>query len=273
MSQFVSAEPLDPGDDLFDMDVNFSSKPSEAVSESEIERQPTMEEHKEAVQEEMKHNAFAAIEDKLGLPFGSTKEGIKTAKETTKAVVQSVQDVKSQYSIIETKEKLNETLPVPRYSVETLADDRNRLHDLAFKNLEIANKWLAMLDEQITSTIQPTDQNWAAAANMYKTVSKGIADLTHILVTLRQEDELMKLQLSTDKGASGASGADGEQVDPNDPLGSTKGRTMTPQEVIAIVREWGKERDADIDQLVKDEAEARLHGRILKQEEKSEENG
>jgi len=262
MSQVVSAEPLDPGDDLFDMDVNLSPK----VPEADMEHEQTPEEHKEEVREAMKGNAFAAIEDKLGLPFGSTKEGIKAAKETTKAVVQSVQDVKSQYSIIETKEKLNETLPAPRYSIETLADDRTKLHDLAFKNLEIANRWLEMLDEQITSTIQPTDQNWAAAANMYKTVSKGIADLTHILVTLRQEDELMKLQLSADKGASGT-GANDESVDPNDPLGSTKGRSMTPQEVIAIVREWGKERDAEIEQLVNDEAEARQRGLLDKPSE------
>lgn len=261
MSQFVSAEPLDPGDDLFDMDMDLSQQ----ASAPEPVPDQTMERHKEEVREQMKGNAFAALEDKLGLPFGSTKDGIKAAKETTKAVVQSVQDVKSQYSIIESKEKLNDALPVPRYSVETLADDRAKLHDLAFKNLEIANNWLNMLDEQIKGTIQPTDQNWAAAANMYKTVSKGIADLTHILVTLRQEDELMKLQLS---GGKEAGGAVGEPADPNDPLGSTKGRTMTPQEVIAIVREWSKERDADIEQLVNEEAEARLQGKVVKGDEK-----
>lgn len=251
MSQVVSAEPLDPGDDLFDMDVNLSTA------------SPAPEkDHKDEVRDEMKHNAFAAIEDKLGLPFGSTKEGIKVAKETTKAVIQSVQDVKSQYSIIETKEKLNESLPAPRYSIETLADDRARLRDIAFQNLEMANKWLAALDDQIMGTIQPTDQNWAAAANMYQKVSKGISDLTHMLVTLRQEDELMKLQLSANKGASGTPGSSDEPVDPNDPLGSTKGRAMTPQEVIALVRVWGKERDAETDQLVNEEAEARQQGRI-----------
>ena len=131
MSQFVGAEPLDSGDDLFDMDVNFAAKPAESTPEHE----QTPEEHKEQLREEMKSNAFAAIEDKLGLPIGSTKEGIKAAKETTKAVTQSVQDLKSQYSIIETKEKLNETLPVPRYNIDTLAGDRNKLRELAFQNL------------------------------------------------------------------------------------------------------------------------------------------
>ena len=263
MSQFVSAEPLDPGDDLFDMDVDLSAKPG---GESQAVEQ-TREEHKEEIREEMKRNAFAAIEDKLGLPIGSTKEGIKTAKETTKAVTQSVQSLKSQYSIIETKEKLNDALPVPRYDIETLADDRNRLRELAFQNLEIANRWLTTLDEQIMSTIQPTDQNWAAAANMYKTVSKGISDLTHMLVTLRQEDELMKLQLSSANGAKGADGSGDEPVDPNDPLGGTKGRPMTPQEVIALVREWGKERDAETEQLVKDEADARQRSLLAGQGE------
>lgn len=258
MSQFVDAEPLDSGDDLFDMDVNFAAKPAEPESEHE----QTPEEHKEELREEMKSNAFAAIEDKLGLPIGSTKEGIKAAKETTKAVTQSVQDLKSQYSIIETKEKLNETLPVPRYNIETLADDRNRLRELAFQNLEIANRWLTTLDEQIMQTLQPTDQNWAAAANMYKTVSKGITDLTHMLVTLRQEDELMKLQLSSNNAAGTTGAKSDEPVDPNDPLGSTKGRPMTPQEVIALVREWGKERDAETEQLINDEAEARQRGLV-----------
>ena len=254
MSQFVGAEPLDSGDDLFDMDVNFSTKPTEP----EPEHEQTPEEHKEELREAMKSNAFAAIEDKLGLPIGSTKEGIKAAKETTKAVTQSVQDLKSQYSIIETKEKLNETLPVPRYNIDTLAGDRNKLRELAFQNLEIANRWLTTLDEQIMQTLQPTDQNWAAAANMYKTVSKGITDLTHMLVTLRQEDELMKLQLS----AAGTGAKSDEPVDPNDPLGSTKGRPMTPQEVIALVREWGKERDAETERLINDEAEARQRGLV-----------
>jgi hypothetical protein len=110
-------------------------------------------------------------------------------------------------------------------------------------------------------TLQPTDQNWAAAANMYKTVSKGITDLTHMLVTLRQEDELMKLQLSSNNAASTGIKSD-EPVDPNDPLGSTKGRPMTPQEVIALVREWGKERDAETEQLINDEAEARQRGLV-----------
>lgn len=258
MSQFVGAEPLDSGDDLFDMDVNFAAKPAEP----EPEHEQIPEEHKEQLREEMKSNAFAAIEDKLGLPIGSTKEGIKAAKETTKAVTQSVQDLKSQYSIIETKEKLNETLPVPRYNIETLADDRNRLRELAFQNLEIANRWLTTLDEQIMQTLQPTDQNWAAAANMYKTVSKGITDLTHMLVTLRQEDDLMKLQLSSNNAAGTGAKSD-EPVDPNDPLGSTKGRPMTPQEVIALVREWGKERDAETEQLINDEAEARQRGLVV----------
>lgn len=255
MSQVVDAVPLDSDDDLFDMDVNLATKPVESVPKPE----QTPKEHKEELREEMKTNAFAAIEDKLGLPIGSTKEGIKAAKETTKAVTQSVQDLKSQYSIMETKEKLNETLPVPRYNIETLADDRNRLRELAFHNLEIANRWLTALDEQIMQTLQPTDQNWAAAANMYKTVSKGITELTHMLVTLRQEDELMKLQLS----ANNASGANSDgSAESNDPLGSTKGRQMTPQEVIALVREWGKERDAETEQLINDEAEARQRGMI-----------
>ena len=253
MKQFVSAEPLDSGDDLFNMDVNI---PSVKTSSNSVNVK-----HTELLQAEMKTNAFAAIEDRLGLPIGSTKEGIKAAKETTKAVTQSVQDMKSQYSIIETKEKLNETLPVPRYNIETLADDRNRLRELAFQNLEIANRWLTTLDEQIMQTLQPTDQNWAAAANMYKTVSKGITDLTHMLVTLRQEDELMKLQLSSNNAAGTGAKSD-EPVDPNDPLGSTKGRPMTPQEVIALVREWGKERDAETEQLINDEAEARQRGLV-----------
>lgn len=253
MSQFVGAELLDSGDDLFDMDVNFAAKPAG----SEPEHEQTPEEHKENLREEMKNNAFAAIEDKLGLPIGSTKEGIKAAKETTKAVTQSVQDLKSQYSIIETKEMLNDTLPVPRYNIDTLSEDRNKLRELAFQNLEIANRWLTTLDEQIMQTLQPTDQNWAAAANMYKTVSKGITDLTHMLVTLRQEDELMKLQLSSNNATKSD-----EPVDPNDPIGSTKGRPMTPQEVIALVREWGKERDAETEQLINDEAEARQRGMV-----------
>jgi hypothetical protein len=259
MSQFVGAEPLDSGDDLFDMDMNLAVKT--AAPEPEVA--PSREEHREEIREEMKSNAFAAIEDKLGLPIGSTKEGIKAAKDTTKAVAQSVQSLKSQYSIIETKERLNETLPVPRYDIETLADDRNRLREMAFQNLDIANRWLTTLDEQIMSTIQPTDQNWAAAANMYKTVSKGINDLTRMLVTLRQEDELMKLQLSANNASGNGSNTD-EPADPNDPLGSTKGRPMTPQEVIALVREWGKERDAETEQLVKEEADARQRGLLEK---------
>jgi hypothetical protein len=268
MSQFLDAEPLDSGDDLFGMDVDFSAKP--AVEEPVPEQTP--EEHREEIREEMKGNAFAAIEDKLGLPLGSTKEGIKAAKETTKAVTQAVQNVKSQYSIIETKEQLNEALPVPRYNIESLAEDRERLRKLAFKNLDMANKWLETLDEQVMRTLEPTDQNWTAAANMYKTVSKGITDLTHMLVTLRQEDELMKLQLSANNAASsgttgGGSDATGEAVDPSDPLGSTKGRPMTPQEVIALVREWGKERDAETEQLVKEEADARQRGLVAKPDE------
>lgn len=268
MSQFLDAEPLDSGDDLFDMDVDFSAKPVDPVPEPEQEVEQTPEEHREEIREEMRGNAFAAIEDKLGLPLGSTKEGIKVAKETTKAVAQSVQNVKSQYSIIESKEQVNNALPVPRYNIETLAEDRNRLREMAFKNLDMANKWLETLDEQVMRQLEPTDQNWTAAANMYKTVSKGITDLTHMLVTLRQEDELMKLQLSSNNAngtGSGSGSADGEPADPNDPLGSTKGRPMTPQEVIALVREWGKERDAETDQLVKDEAEARQRGLLAKQ--------
>lgn len=238
MSKFVGAEPLDSGDDLFDMDVDLSPK---APAEPEPD-----------VKEESKHNAFAAIEDKLGLPFGSTKEGIKAAKETTKQVTQSVKDLKDQYSVIEAKEEINKNLPVPRYDMDTLAADRARLRELAFKDLEIANNWLNELDNQIKSTISPTDQNWAAAANMYKTVSKGITDITRMLVTLRQEDDLMSLKLN-----GGNKDAGSEDYDSNDPLAKSKGRPMTPQETIALVREWSKERDAEIELTKQREFEER----------------
>jgi hypothetical protein len=42
---------------------------------------------------------------------------------------------------------------------------------------------------------------------------------------------------------------------------------MTPQEVIALVREWGKERDAETEQLVKEEADARQRGLVSKPDE------
>ena len=248
MSKLVNVEAIDSGDDLFDMDVDLSTPTVHGPEEES----PVDEPDEPDVREEAKHNAFAAIEDRLGLPFGSTKEGIKAAKETTKQVVQSVKDLKSQYSVIESKEEINKALPVPRYDMDTLAADRARLRDLAFKDLEIANNWLKELDEQIKGTIAPTDQNWAAAANMYKTVSKGITDITRMLVTLRQEDELMKLQLS-----GGKSGDDNGEVDESDPLSKSKGRPMTPQETIALVREWSKERDKEIEQQIEEEAAAR----------------
>ena len=252
MSGFISAEPLnnaeplDSGDDLFDMDVNLATTPPP----------PAPDEPQVAVDEEIKHNAFAGIEDKLGLPFGSTKEGIRAAKETTKAVVQSVKDVKSQLSIIESKEQINGVLPVPKFDMNDLANDRARLREIAFKNLEMANRWLNTLDEQIRGMYTPSDENWAAAANMYKTVSKGVADLTKMLVTLRQEEELAKLQLAGANG-SGDGGAGGDDCDPSDPLSKVKGRTMTPQETIALIREWGKERDAEIEENLREEVDAR----------------
>lgn len=67
------------------------------------------------------NNVFAGIEKHLKLPLGSTKEGIKAAKEESKKIIDNAKTVTAQANIIKSKESINDNLPVPRYDAETLA--------------------------------------------------------------------------------------------------------------------------------------------------------
>lgn len=205
------------------------------------------------------NNVFAGIEKHLKLPLGSTKEGIKAAKEESKKIIDNAKTVTAQANIIKSKESINDNLPVPRYDAETLANDRAAVRERAWRVYEIGERWLNVLDEQIMSTIAPTDQNWGAAAKMYDSVNKALQGIMKLLTSLRQEDELASLKLAAEAPAD----ADGNGE--TDPSKLGKGREMTTQEVNALIDAWGAERDA----AIKEEIAASRTKRLA---DKSEEN-
>ena len=212
------------------------------------------------------NNVFAGIEEHLNLPLGSTKEGIKIAKAESKKIVTDVKTVTAQANIVKSKEEINETLPAPRYDAQTLANDRAEIRNRAWKVYEIGEKWLTTLDEQIMSTIAPTDQNWGAAAKMYDSVNKALQGLMKLLTSLRQEDDLASLKLANDQSES--------DVDLDNPDSLGKGREMSTQEVNAKIEEWGKERDEEVRRSIEaaqtkrlaDMSEAKTIGSVAKTE-------
>ena len=79
-------------------DVDFTSNPVSADK-------PKKEKPKQATQE----NPFEGVEETLGLPKGSTKEGLASAKKEVKRITDEAKNLKTQAKIVATKQKMAES--------------------------------------------------------------------------------------------------------------------------------------------------------------------
>lgn len=133
-------------------------------------------------------NAFAAFEEHLNLPQGSTKDALAEAQRQAREFKSKADSVKREAKMLATKEQLasNNVLQI---SPEVLKADRDRIRDEAFELYNSGKELFEVMKERFMATVSPTDRMCTAMATMLNSMSAALAKLLDTNTKLRSEDE------------------------------------------------------------------------------------
>lgn len=233
-------------DELFDVDIGGISKDADP-----------------------KNNAFAGIEEKLGLPFGSTKDGIKDAKAEMKSITNEVKNLKTTSDIIERKEHMV-SMPNVAFTMDDLANDRVKLRDSYMRLFDRGMNMLNKIQEQLDALVNPEPDDYAVWQKQYLACLKALDSIKSALVTLRQEEELRTIKVSQSAAGSNAPAEDGQAA----PDGSSPGAVeVTTQETNAWIKQWTTELDKQIKEEIAADHSSRLAEKAVSAIEKENTNG
>lgn len=153
-------------------------------------------------------DVFTALEEKLKLPIGSTKEGLKEAKQIHQVLKTKVDMVVKNNQAIERKEKLSENGLI-KLSPETFDRDRERIRNEAWRLYHIVSNLLDKLNEQLDNTIDISADLWSSASSLATSVSNTLDKIVNITIKLRQEEDLRQIELQKVADANKALDDDG----------------------------------------------------------------
>lgn len=177
----------------WDVDPAPAEKPVEAKPEPPHEDKP----------EEQKTDIFTALEEKLKLPIGSTKEGIEETK-------QMVRKIQAKTAIFETKgtallaqEKLGKLTPEQHFAeCARIRAQANRLYD-------ISSNLMDKLNDQVESSLDMTDKMWSAVSSMISSVGQSLERLLKVTQELRKEEDLLTMEIKEAEDAKKLANDDG----------------------------------------------------------------
>lgn len=236
MSDKIPTDTTDASE-LFDVD--FGSNPVSSGTPRETKK-------------ESGNNPYEAVEDVLGIPRGSTKEGIAAAKKEVKRITDEAKNLKVQKDILVRKEKMSDTLDlVPGFNMDDLANDRKVLRQEYMELFRRGKRMLDRIEKDVEDLVNPEPDDYANYQRQYLALLKTLDSIRGALVTLREEEEKSLLTRAKDApaGIAGAEGgsAGGAQVAAD---GSVE---VTPQDTNAWIAKWTAELDAEVaDQIQKD---------------------
>jgi DNA repair exonuclease SbcCD ATPase subunit len=218
-------------------DVDFTSNP---VSSGIPAEKPKKEKPKEATQD----NPFEGVEETLGLPKGSTKEGLATAKREVKKITDEAKNLKTQAKIVATKQKMaaSDDGLVPGFSLESLEEDRKALRNHYMELFARGKKVLDRIEEDLEDLVNPEPDDYANYQRQYAIILKTLDSIRETLVTLRKEEEIHSQKTTAAVGPGGTAaepGAGGTKVNED---GSIE---VTAQDTNAWIAKWTEELDKE----------------------------
>lgn len=238
MSEFNENDTVD-ADSVFDVD--FSSNP---VSSGTQKQEPPAK---------GEDNPFEGVEETLGLPKGSTKEGLAAAKKEVKKITDEAKNLKTQAKIIATKEKMSgDDDLVPGFSLESLENDRRALRDHYMDLFRRGKAMLDRIEQDIEDLVNPEPDDYANYQRQYAIILKTLDSIRDTLVTLRKEEEIHNQKVNAPAGPGGAMLVTGGEVVKED--GSIE---VTPQDTNAWISKWTAELDAEMAETIQKEYEER----------------
>lgn len=177
----------------WDVEPNKETAPSETQVEPDADEQPA----------EQKHDVFTALEEKLRLPLGSTKEGIEETKQMVHKIQAKTQIFETKGTALLAQEKLGKLTPEQHFAeCARIRAQANRLYD-------ISSNLMDKLNDQVESSLDMTDKMWSAVSSMISSVGQSLERLLKVTQELRKEEDLLAMEVKSIEDAKKLTNNDG----------------------------------------------------------------
>lgn len=207
----------------------------------------------DAAGEDASNNVYAALEQTLNLPIGSTQDAIAASKD----LISKTRALSVQADMLEFQENSIDNRDAEEINDDVLRQDRARIRKEAHELYDMGKNMLTYMYNQVKSQIDPNDKMWAAVANMISSVSKSLADLNKMTKEFREENDRdieKKIQ-------SGELDVNEQEFD------------FSPEQANKIIASWTKQNEANILDQIKTEVEEREMARIGVETKQIEDKG
>lgn len=182
-------------------------------------------------------NVFEAFEDALGLPSGSTNDGLSALK----AAKKQAKEFKDKSSVINNEAK--QLAIREQFSAEITDDllktDRERIRDEAWELYQSGKEMFDMMKERFLTTVSPTDRMCTAIATMLNSMNTTLSKLLETNMKLRKEDEHYREVK--------------EQNAPPDMTSENQSMDFTPEKMNKFIDSWTEDFEKRVAQDLQDE--------------------
>jgi len=189
----------------FNMNMPWDVDPSkdETPAETPVDTKTETEQPPEDKPDEQKQDIFTALEEKLKLPIGSTKEGIEETKQMVRKIQAKTQIFETKGTALLAQEKLGKLTPEQHFAeCARIRAQANRLYD-------ISSNLMDKLNDQVESSLDMTDKMWSAVSSMISSVGQSLERLLKVTQELRKEEDLLTMEIKNIEDAKKLTNDDG----------------------------------------------------------------
>ena len=183
----------------FNMNMPWDVDPNKEPTPVEPKDEPNDEEHPA----EQKQDIFTALEEKLRIPIGSTKEGIEETKQMVNQIKATSQIFETKGTALLAQEKLGKLTPEQHFAeCARIRAQANRLYD-------ISSNLMDKLNDQVESSLDMSDKMWSAVSSMISSVGQSLERLLKVTQELRKEEDLLAMEIKNIEDAKKLTNDDG----------------------------------------------------------------
>jgi hypothetical protein len=189
----------------FNMNMPWDVDPSKekTPAETPVEPKDETEQPPEDKPDEQKQDIFTALEEKLKLPIGSTKEGIEETKQMVRKIQAKTQIFETKGTALLAQEKLGKLTPEQHFAeCARIRAQANRLYD-------ISSNLMDKLNDQVESSLDMSDKMWSAVSSMISSVGQSLERLLKVTQELRKEEDLLTMEIKNIEDAKKLTNDDG----------------------------------------------------------------
>lgn len=189
----------------FNMNMPWDVDPSKekTPAETPVEPKDETEQAPEDKPDEQKQDIFTALEEKLKLPIGSTKEGIEETKQMVRKIQAKTQIFETKGTALLAQEKLGKLTPEQHFAeCARIRAQANRLYD-------ISSNLMDKLNDQVESSLDMSDKMWSAVSSMISSVGQSLERLLKVTQELRKEEDLLTMEIKNIEDAKKLTNDDG----------------------------------------------------------------